>query len=524
MAIPRLVPVPVLGAALDPSSPEFDAVVAVTDRLEALPAPLAGPAGRAAGIDASMAERATLVCADDLPGSRLVVAPTGPLGRDHDDVRRFADAARDGVLRARDAGSRKPLLVICRPPGDEDYARAVEVSVLGALAALWEPLEARESLGETKAEPVAKLGVAVHEGADPTVAARIAAALEEGRRLARDMGGTQPERMTPSAMAALCVEQLTPAGVTVEVVSDPEVLSRDYPLLMAVARASMAVERHHPRVIRLEWSGPGEIEETLLFAGKGLSYDTGGSDLKVSGHQAGMSRDKGGAAAVAGLFLTAARLKPKGLRLVAEIGAVRNSIGPDAFVTDEILVSHGGKRVRVGNTDAEGRLVLADLLSHLRVRALGEPGPRLFTLATLTGHAGRATGCYSIALDNGPARAIGIADSLEREGDLWGDPFTVSRLRREDFEFVRPRSKADDLLSCNNEPSSMTARGHQFPMAFLVLAAGLERHGRDGARPLAFTHLDIGGSATEKTDWQHGRPTAAPVVALAARFVLPRVG
>ncbi len=74
------------------------------------------------------------------------------------------------------------------------------------------------------------------------------------------------------------------------------------------------------------------IEETLYFVGKGLSYDTGGADLKVGGHMAGMSRDKGGAGAVAGILRMAAELKPKNTKIVGLIGAVRNSIGSDAYV------------------------------------------------------------------------------------------------------------------------------------------------------------------------------------------------
>ena len=171
--------------------------------------------------------------------------------------------------------------------------------------------------------------------------------------------------MTPRRFADYCVEAFASSKVRVDVETDVDTLLADYPLLMAVARSSLMVERHKPAVIRMEYVGEGEITETLLFAGKGLVYDTGGADLKINGAMAGMSRDKGGAAAVAGFMKTVAELQPKGLRVVVEIGAVRNSIGSDAFVADEIITSHAGVRVRIGNTDAEGRLVLADLLSHL---------------------------------------------------------------------------------------------------------------------------------------------------------------
>ncbi len=495
-----------------PAGPH-DAVVLVAGAFGgALPPALRPVIERALARDRQLARRTGMILDDALPGGRLVLAPTGPLRRDHDDVRRVADAAAAGLCRARDAGACRPLLRFCGIPATPDHAHAREVGVLGALAALWQPLEAREARGESRAEPVAALGV---EGLSPATLATLRS-LEAGRRLARDMGGTEPERMRPARMAELCREAFAETDVEVSILDDTDTLRRDHPLLAAVARASLAVPRHRPCVVRLAWTGPGPVRETLLLAGKGLSYDTGGADLKAGGHMAGMSRDKGGAGAVAGLVLAAARLRPPGLRIVALLGCVRNSVGPDSFVSDEIITSHAGVRVRIGNTDAEGRLVLADLLSHLRTEALAAAGPaRLFSVATLTGHAGRAVGPYSIALDNGPARAQGTARALEDVGDAWGDPFAVSRLRREDFAFVRPRSAADDVLSCNSAPSTATPRGHQFPMAFLAVASGLARHGRDSAQPLPFTHIDIGGSGVEGGDWQHGRPTGAPVVALA---------
>jgi leucyl aminopeptidase len=499
----------------------FDALVAVftgVDQLVGLPLGLGAAAQRLAAIDQSVLSSVNLSAAAAAPGDRLILAPTGPLLRDQDDVRRVADAAAAGLRRAVAAGARRPALWIAPLPQRPDYENGLLVGVLGALAALWQPLEAREALGEAAVEPVEALGFFA-DGSGPEVAAQVSA-IEAGRRLARDLGGTEPERMSPLRMAALLRGAFAETDVQVSVLDDVDQLGAGYPLLMAVARASLSVPRHRPCVVRLEWTGPGPTTRTLLFAGKGLSYDTGGADLKTDGHMAGMSRDKGGAAAVAGFVLAASRLGVPGLRIVAELGCVRNSIGPDAFVADEIIRSHGGARVRIGNTDAEGRLVLADLLSHLREDALQCVDPHLFTVATLTGHAGRAVGPYTIVMDNGPALAADTARGLERVGDRFGDGVAPSRLRREDWDFIAPRSRADDLLSCNNAPSSATSRGHQFPMAFLIRAAGLEGHGGDSAQPLRFSHIDIGGSGVEGGDWQHGRPTGAPIVALAGAYLL----
>jgi leucyl aminopeptidase len=497
-----------------------DALIIVAPGLDATEPTLRAVLEDAARLDKSVATAVSLVAAAGVPGGRLVFAPCGPLTRDTDDVRTIGDAAKRGVRRAKDAGAVAPAVLVSGLPSaithGPAWARAVDVALLEGAGTTWEPLEAREALG-AGVEPIERVGLVTGEAGGGGLVANVVRALEAGRRAARDVCGTEPERMAPPRMVEY-VRGLFPEGsaVRVSVVDERSTLSAEYPLVDAVARASWSVPRHHPRIIRLEYVGDGPIERTLLLAGKGLSYDTGGADLKTDGHMAGMSRDKGGAAAVVGLFEVAEKLRPKHVRLVAEIGAVRNSIGPDAFVSDEILKSHAGVRVRIGNTDAEGRLVLADLLSHLRVEAETAVAPVLMSIATLTGHAGRAVGPYSIAIANGPARDAGHDTALQEHGDRWGDVFELSRLRREDFDFIKPRSSADDVLSCNNAPSSATARGHQFPAAFLVVASGLDKHARASAKPIPFVHIDIGGSGIEGGDWQHGRPTAAPVVALAS--------
>ena len=106
---------------------------------------------------------------------------------------------------------------------------------------------------------------------------------------------------------------------------------------------------------------------------------------------------------------------------------------------------------------------------------------------------------------------VGVAERGRRAARR---PFAL--LRREDYDFVAPRTKADDVLQCNNAASSATPRGHQFPAAFLVHAAGLTAHGIDSDKPMPFTHIDIGGSGCEGGDWQHGKPSGRPVVAMLA--------
>lgn len=339
--------------------------------------------------------------------------------------------------------------------------------------------------------------------------------------------------MAPPRLADFVRETCEAHGVEVQVLEDQALLNAEYPLLMAVARASTRVQRHHPRVVRLSWAGGGPVQRTICIAGKGVTYDTGGADVKVGGSMAGMRGDKGGAAAAAGFILACARApeeQTRGLRVVVELGCVRNSVGSDAFVPDEVLVGHAGKRVLVGNTDAEGRLVLADVLSHLRERALADPGghpsPVFLSLATLTGHATRAFGPFAAATDSGAARAAGgVAPRLPAAGALLGQPLEVSSLRREDYQFIEPGSpitpisrcgEAYDVVQCNNAASVATVRGHQFPMAFLDVASGLREHAAGSAVPIPFCHMDLANSVMDS----RGIETGSPIVPLFGHFVL----
>lgn len=462
-------------------------------------------------IDQRIGSQPSLLSAK-VVGNRVLHVPVGKLDRDYDDVRRIFDAAKNVAQTLLDSGINNPLVEVNLAGLSEQqsaqFCNAFEAAYLGFCQGLWQPLEAREALNEADIEPVLAIGFVDTSGKLDTERLN---AIEAGKRVARDLCGTEPERMAPPGFADYCVAAFQNSNVSVDVIADDTTIKKEYPLLHAVARASVEVVRHRPRIIRMVYEPSGEVTKTLLFAGKGITFDTGGADLKVNGHMAGMSRDKGGAAGVAGFMKTVSLLAPKGIKVIVEIGAVRNSIGAEAFIPDEIITSHAGVRVRVGNTDAEGRMLLADLLSHLREDAVSAVNPELFSVATLTGHAAMAFGPYTALVENKPAREQNIAKKLFAKGELCSDPVEPSLSRREDFDFVRPRTKADDVLSSNNAPSVTTIRGHQFPMAFLTIASGLDQHEANAKQPLAYTHVDIAGSGVENLDWQHGKPTGAPV-------------
>ncbi|KER29434.1 hypothetical protein T265_03902 [Opisthorchis viverrini] len=377
------------------------------------------------------------------------------------------------------------------------------------------PLEVREMLPE-KYPKVTHIGLV---NGDDTLL-KVASAIEEGRWIARDIGGSDPERMAAPAVVQYLQSVLSGAeGITMHV---EKVDGKKYPLMAAVNRAASVVSRHDGRVVHLNYVPPDSttIDTTLYLIGKGITYDTGGADVKAGGVMAGMHRDKCGAAAIAGFFMTLSRLQPPALSVSASLAFVRNSIGPDSYVSDEIIVSRAGKRVRIGNTDAEGRMVMADLLCEAKEKALKAKNPFLFTIATLTGHVVRAYKHFTAVMDNGPARLKCVSQELQSAGDLLSDLAEISTVRKEDYEFNKGRTEYEDILQCNNLPSSATARGHQVPAAFLVMASGLDKHGMDSLKPLPYTHVDVAGSAAEI----HVLPTAAPLMMFASRYILPRVG
>lgn len=190
--------------------------------------------------------------------------------------------------------------------------------------------------------------------------------LESALFVARDIGGGDPERMAPPRVVQY-LKQVFPSNspVKMTVIDDPDVFLHDFPLFEAVDRAAQSVPRHRGRIVLLEYKPPNPARKTLAFVGKGVTYDTGGADVKAGGHMAGMSRDKCGAAAVAGLMKYVAEVKPTDVHVLASLCMVRNSIGEESYVADEIMTSRAGVRIRIGNTDAEGRMCMTDSVAKV---------------------------------------------------------------------------------------------------------------------------------------------------------------
>jgi leucyl aminopeptidase len=205
-------------------------------------------------------------------------------------------------------------------------------------------------------------------------------AMAEGEALTRDLINTPAQDLGPAELEGAARTLAAAHGATVTVITGDDLLAANFPMIHAVGRASPRA----PRLIDLRWGTTGP---SLTLVGKGVCFDTGGLNLKPSSGMNLMKKDMGGAATVLGLAQMIMALN-LGLRLRVLIPAVENVVAGNALKPKDILTSRKGLTVEVNDTDAEGRLVLADALAL----ACEVPTDLVISMATLTGAARVAVG------------------------------------------------------------------------------------------------------------------------------------
>jgi leucyl aminopeptidase len=310
-------------------------------------------------------------------------------------------------------------------------------------------------------------------------------AIAAGEALTRDLINTPANDMGPDALEAACHALAQRFGAGLEVTRGDALLTQNFPMIHAVGRAAA----QEPRLIDMRW---GDSGPRLTLVGKGVCFDTGGLNIKPASSMGLMKKDMGGAATVLGLAQMIMALGLP-LRLRVLIPAVENAISAGAMRPGDILPSRKGLSVEINNTDAEGRLVLADAL------ALGaEESPDLMvSMATLTGAARVAVGPDLAPYFTDDA---GVVAALESAAARVADP--VWRL-----PFWTPYEAEIEpgIADLDNAPKSGFAGA-------ITAALFLRRFAGDAAR---YTHFDIYG-------WQ---PSAAPArpkggVGMGARALL----
>ncbi|MBI4128039.1 MAG: leucyl aminopeptidase [Parcubacteria group bacterium] len=241
-------------------------------------------------------------------------------------------------------------------------------------------------------------------------------------------------------------------------------------LILGVNRGST----REPRLVILDWNPRQEKEQPIVIVGKGITFDSGGYNLKPTGSMEDMHGDMAGAATVLAVMRTVAELRVP-LRVVGLFPATENVVSGDAYKPSDVLTSFSGKTVEVGNTDAEGRLILADALAY----AVKTFKPRyLIDLATLTG------ACI-VALGERYAGLLGtdteLMEKIERASSMTAE--RVWRLPLDDYFSEKMKGTIADLR--NVAPELKRAAGASLGAAFLKEFVG----------ETAWAHLDIAGPA-----------------------------
>jgi leucyl aminopeptidase len=303
------------------------------------------------------------------------------------------------------------------------------------------------------------------------------AAVADGIFFARDLVNEPPNFLYPAEFARLAKAQLSKLGVKVEILGEAEMKKQGFGALLGVGQGSA----RESQLVVMQWNGGKKSAKPVALVGKGVCFDSGGLSIKVGAGMQGMKGDMAGAAAVTGTMMALATRKAK-VNAVGVIGLVENMPDGGAFRPDDVLTSLSGQTIEVLNTDAEGRLVLADALTYTQRRFQ----PRLvIDLATLTGAIVAALGFEHAGIFSNDDELV---RRMQAAGRYTGE--RVWQLPLDPFYDKMIRSKIADMKNIGGANSgSITAA--QFLLRFIE-------------KNTVWAHLDIAGVA-----WQDGerKPT-----------------
>ena len=458
----------------DPLVPQFRrpdpaALPALEGRLAVLVGDGApGPLGRAVDAAAGGAVARLLASpawAKAKPGEATLLAWPSGLAAEGVVVVKLPPAP--GAKESRAAGA---ALARLRGPGALTVLAEGAVAVPDLALAHW--LRAYDFADHKTAErePAGPVTILVDDPEAAEAAALPARAVAEGVFLTRDLVNEPANVLTPPAFAERLLS-LRSLGVEVDVLEEPELERLGMRLLLAVGQGSAAPSR----VVILRWAGAEG--PPLALVGKGVTFDTGGLSMKPAAGMEDMTMDMGGAGVVAGVLHALARRRAKA-HVVGLVGLVENMPSGTATRPGDVVRSMKGDTVEIVNTDAEGRLVLADVLWHAQEAF----APRaVINLATLTGAIIVALGhenAGAYSNDDDLCGALLAAASAEGEG-LWRMPMG------EAYDAMLKSQVADMKNVGGRDGGSITA------------AQFLRRFVKDGT---PWCHLDIAGVASVKGD------------------------
>jgi leucyl aminopeptidase len=315
-------------------------------------------------------DEVTRIASDGRTAAPVIVA-VGLGSEDHGGEQGRLESLRRGAGSAVRAltGGKTHSIALSLPAADAAQAEAV---ALGALLGRYSFTRYRNGSAANGSPPSLMLHSSVP---DADAAVSRAQALADAMTLVRDLVNTSPSHLYPETFAAEAVRVADAAGLTVEILDHDTLASGGYGGITGVGQGSA----HPPRLVRLGYRHP-DASRTVVFAGKGITFDSGGLSLKPPKAMEAMKSDMGGAAAVLGALQAIATLQPK-VNVIGYLPMAENMPGGGAQRPSDVVTIFGGKTVEVLNTDAEGRLVLADALA----RSAEDAPDLIIDVATLTG-------------------------------------------------------------------------------------------------------------------------------------------
>ena len=372
-----------------------------------------------------------------------------------------------GTIPACLSGEGEATIVLERPDGEAVSAEQAADVALGLVLRSYSFDKYKTKKNDGNSPKTRRYALAV---ADPKAAAKAwnsARAVGEGVAFARDLVNEPANALGPVEFAER-LNALSTLGVEVEIMEEAKLGRQKMGALLGVAQGS----ERPPRVVVMRWLGGRDKEKPVAFVGKGVVFDSGGISIKPAAGMEDMKGDMGGAAAVAGLMHTLAARKAK-VSAIGIVGLVENMPDGKAQRPGDVVTSMSGRTIEIINTDAEGRLVLADLLTYVQRK---EQPAAIIDLATLTGAIIVALGNHHAGLF---ANNDGLADELLKAGRDSGEKVWRMPLGPE-YDKLIDSKIADMKNTGGRHAGSVTAA--QFLQRFV-----------ENDTPWA--HLDVAGTA-----------------------------
>ena len=300
--------------------------------------------------------------------------------------------------------------------------------------------------------------------------------MAEATNFTRDIVNTSPDDCYPEVMADIAKTLADENDMKCKILKPKELKKEKMETLLAVARAS----RHKPRVIHLTHK-PKDAKAVVTIVGKGLTYDSGGLSLKPADYMVTMKSDKSGGSAVLGIMKAVSEMNLP-IEVHGFVGAVENMIGGDAYKPDDILVAKNGKTIEIRNTDAEGRLVLADTLCYAQQEVKAD---YIFDMATLTGASVVAVGHYtSTVMGNSDE----VKDRVIKSANISGELATKLDFNR--YLKKSLNSEIADICNISDTRYGGAITAGQFLEEFI-----------DDDHKDKWSHIDIAGPAFVEHSW-----------------------